>query len=129
MDDKYIYIVAGDEMKKIMEINFPNRKIIPFREDFSKGKITSEVLDNNLISERTKFWGVLETEYIKKISPILNLDLDENYILCFGEDDCCKANLTFMINYLKRKKYSKQIKVQIVDEYTLEIKKEYLVEI
>ena len=32
------YIVAGDEMQKLMALKFPDRKMIPFREDFSKGE-------------------------------------------------------------------------------------------
>ena len=47
----------------------------------------------------------------------------------FGEDECCKANLNFMINYLKYKNYSKQVKVRIVNEYTLELIREYYVTI
>ena len=37
-DDGLYYIVAGDEMQKLMRSKFPNRKTIPFREDFSKGE-------------------------------------------------------------------------------------------
>ena len=29
------YIVAGDEMQKLMHLKFPDRKTIAFREDFS----------------------------------------------------------------------------------------------
>ena len=35
--DSTIYIVAGDAMQKLMAQKYPNRKTIPFREDFSKG--------------------------------------------------------------------------------------------
>ena len=34
------YVVAGDEMQKLMQLKFPERKTIPFREDFSKGEGT-----------------------------------------------------------------------------------------
>lgn len=49
-------------------------------------------------------------------------------MLCFGEDECCRANMEFVIGYLKSKGYTKPLKVQIVDEYTLELLREYWVE-
>ena len=120
-----IYIVAGDEMEKTMGIKFPNRIIIPFRENLSIGLYNSYSIDDIFIEERTKVLNVSKDEYTLKMQPIIDLDINKDYILVFGEDDCCKANLNFMINYLKEKGYSKKIKVNIVDEYTLDLIKEY----
>lgn len=123
-----IYIVAGDEMEKMMNASFPGRIIIPFCEDFSKGVCNALDFNDNFLCERSTFWNVSKSEYVEKLLPIINLDMNKDYILCFGDDDCCKANLKFMIDYLKYRKYSKMIKVQILDEYSLEIKKEYFVD-
>lgn len=123
-----IYIVAGDEMKKLMNIKFPNRIVIPFCEDFSKGQCNYIDFNDIFLEERSTYWNISKSEYKKKILPIINLDITKTYMLCFGDDDCCNANLKFIINYLKYKHYSKKIKVQILDEYSLKIKKEYFVE-
>ena len=123
----YIYIVAGDEMKKLMSARFPERIIVPFCEDFSKGSCNYLDLNDNLLSERATFWHVSKSQYIEKLLPIINLDMSKDYILCFGDDACCNANLKFMVNYLKYKGYSKKIKIQILNEYNLKIKKEYFI--
>ena len=43
--ENVIYIVAGDEMKKIMGNKYPNRIIIPFRENLSIGQNHSFIID------------------------------------------------------------------------------------
>ena len=55
----------------------------------------------------------------------MDLDITKNYVLCFGEDERCKANLAFMIGYLKNRGYAKAIKVQILNEYDLDLLKKY----
>ena len=127
-DKNHIYIVAGDEMQKLMSSKFPERDIIPFREDLSRGEYEGFSIDEEFIRHRAAFWNVSEKEYTENISPIVNLDVSQNYILCFGEDECCKANLEFVIAYLKHRGYTKSIHVQIVDEYNLEMQREYVVE-
>lgn len=122
-NNELYYIVAGDEMQKLMNSEFPERKTIPFREDFSQGEFSG--FDEDLFRKRASFWNIPEKEYIENFSPIINLDMDERYLLCFGDDECCKANLEFMIGYFKYKGYSHPIRVQILDEYNLKIKKEY----
>ena len=120
------YIVAGDEMQKLMNLKFPDRKTIPFREDFSRGEYFGFDLNLDFFSQRSEFWNVSIDEYTKKLSPIINLDISKEYVLCFGECECCKANLKFMIGYLKFIGYTKPIKIQILNEYNLELIKEYL---
>ena len=124
-DDGLYYIVAGDEMQKLMRSKFPNRQTIPFREDFSKGGYCGFSFDESFVSNRAAFWGVSKSDYLEKLSPIAGLDITKNYVLCFGEDECCKANLAFAIGYLKNKGYEKAIKVQILNEYNLDLIKEY----
>ena len=119
------YIVAGDEMQKLMNSEFPERKTIPFREDFSQGEFSGFNFDEEFIRKRASLWNVSEKNYIENFSPIINLDMTEQYVLCFGDDECCKANLEFMVGYLRCKEYSQPIEVQILDEYNLKIKKEY----
>lgn len=126
-NENLCFIVAGDEMQKLMNKEFPERKTIPFREDFSQGEYAGFTFDNEFIRKRALLWNVSEKEYVENFSPIINLDMDERYVLCFGEDECCKANLEFMLNYLKYNGYSQPVRVQILDEYSLEIKNEYLV--
>lgn len=127
--EEQIYIVAGDEMQKLMSGVYPGRKIIPFREDLSKGCYEGFIFDNKFISNRANYWNVSIDDYEEKMSPIINLEVGEQYTLCFGEDACCKANLKFLIEYLKYKGYSNTIYVQIVNEYNLEILKSYQVQI
>ena len=125
MKEKTIYIVAGDEMQILFKNKYPSIKTIAFCENFSKGNCNCFSFNNKLIEERSLYWNVSKEEYVKKMHPIINLDLRENYILCFGNDDCCKANLKFLIGFLKEKKYSKRIHIQIVNEYNLDIVDEY----
>jgi len=120
-----VYIVAGDEMQKIMKGMFPERETIPFREDLSKGSTEKRIPDDEFIRERAAFWGVSEAEYRENFDGILKLNPLNEYILCFGEDDCCRANLAFMIAYLKAIGYEKPIRVMIVNEITLEVIREY----
>lgn len=120
-----IYIVAGDEMQKLMKNKFPNIKTVPFREDLSKGTYKSFEIDKKFIAERASFWGVSESDYSEKMSPIIDLDISKSYLLCFGDDDCCAANLKFMLGYLKAKGYSKPVRVRIVNEYDLTVIEEY----
>ncbi len=124
----YTYIVAGDEMARVMGERHPGRKIIPFREDLSKGSYSGFSIDSDFIRERALFWGASEAEYAEKLNPIIELDATEQIVLCFGEDECCRANLEFMISYLRGKGYTKALRVNIVDEYTLDILNEYFVE-
>ena len=122
------YIVAGDEMARVMRERYPGRKIIPFREDLSKGRYDGFFIDSDFIRERASFWDVSEGEYTENLSPIIDLDAREGIVLCFGEDDCCRANLEFVIAYLRGKGYAKALRVNIVDEYTLDLVNEYFVE-
>lgn len=124
-DENLIYIVAGDEMQKLMNAEFPERKTIPFREDFSQGEYSGFTVDEEFIRKRASLWNLSAKEYIEKFSPIINLDINNCYVLCFGDDECCKANLEFMIGFLKSKKYSQPLRIQILDEYSLKIKNEY----
>lgn len=126
--ENYIYIVAGDEMARLMSERYPDRRIIPFREDLSRGSYDGFSIGPDFIRERATLWAVSSKEYIEKLEPIINLDTKEAFVLCFGEDECCRSNLEFMIGYLKSKGYTKPLKVQIVDEYTLELLREYWVE-
>ena len=80
-----------------------------------------------MISKRASFWNLSTEDYIDKLSPIINLDITKKYVLCFGDDECCKANLAFMIENLKAKGYSQPIQVQILNEYNLELQKEYFI--
>ena len=121
------YIVAGDEMQKLMALKFLDRKTVPFREDFSKGERGGFDFDAEMINKRAAFWNVSTEDYIDKLSPIINLDLTKKYVLCFGDDACCKANLAFMIENLKAKGYSQPIQVQILNEYNLELQKKYFI--
>ena len=120
-----VYIVSGDEMYKIMKKKYPDRIIIPFREDLSKGEYHSFLIDEEFINERSKQWNISKDEYVNNMKDIIDIDVCKKYVLVFGEDDCCKANLSFVLQYLKKKEYLNTIDVQIVDEYSLEIIKEY----
>ena len=125
MNEDYIYIVAGDEMEKLMHQLYPKIKTIPFREDLSKGTYEGFAFDDKFISNRSTFWNVSTSDYLNHMMPIINLNFNENYALCFGNDDCCKANLSFMINYLKTNGYKNKLLIQIVNEYDLSIIEEY----
>ena len=122
-----IYIVAGDEMQKLMKKKFPERKTIPFREDFSKGDYRGFEFDDEMIRRRSNYWKISKEEYIEKMSSIINLDLSKEYILCFGKDKCCTFNLNFLLEYLKNIGYPKDIHVNIVNEYNLTVLEEYII--
>ena len=124
----YTYIVAGDEMARVMSDRHPERKIIPFREDLSKGIYNGFAIDSDFIRSRASFWKVGEAEYIKKLNPIIELDTTEQIVVCFGEDDCCRANMEFVIGYLRGRGYARALRVNIVDEYTLDLLNEYYVD-
>ena len=127
-EEDSIYIVAGDEMQKLMKEKCPWVRTIPFREDLSKGSFGERCsFDGKFVADRSAFWGVSEDEYIRNMSLVMDLDMSENYVLCFGDDDCCRANREFMTAYLKSKGYHSPIKVIIVDEYSLEVLREYCV--
>ena len=123
--EENVYIVAGDEMQKLFGQVFPEYETIPFRDDLSKGSCEGFCFNETFIADRASFWGVPEEDYLEKMAPIIGLDLSRNYILTFGNDDCCTANLKFMIGYLKNKGYQKPIRVRIVDEYDLHVLQEY----
>ena len=127
-DVNYTYIVAGDEMARLMGERHPNRKIVPFREDLSKGNYNGFSIDSDFIRERASFWKFSESEYIKKLKPIIDLDTSGDFVLCFGEDECCRANLEFVISYLRGMGYAKALRVNILDEYTLDLLNEYFVD-
>ena len=120
------YIVAGDEMARVMSERYPHRKIIPFREDLSKGSYGGFSIDSDFIRSRALFWGVSDSEYTEKLRPIIDLDTTQQIVLCFGEDECCRANMEFMICYLRGMGYAKALRVNIVDEYTLDLLNEYI---
>lgn len=124
----YTYIVAGDGMAQLMREKHPERRLLPFREDLSKGAYKGFSIDSDFVRERALFWGISEAEYAEKLSPIINIDLKEHLVLCFGEDECCRANLRFMLDYLKSRGYKELLRVQIVDEYSLKILEEYSVQ-
>ena len=121
-----VYIVAGDEMQKLFGKIFPEYEMIPFREDLSQGSCEGFCFSETFIAERASFWGVSKEDYLEKMAPIVGLDLSRNYILTFGTDACCAANLKFMIGYLKNKGYEKPIRVRIVNEYDLTVLQEYV---
>ena len=127
-DVNCIYIVAGDEMARLMGERHPDRKIVPFREDLSKGNYKGFAIDSDFIGERAGFWQVSEAEYVEKLKPIIELDTTEQIVICFGDDECCRANMEFMISYLRGKGYAQPIRVNIVDEYTLDLLNEYYVD-
>ena len=120
-----VYIVAGDEMQKLFGKLFPEYETIPFREDLSQGSYEGFCFSETFITDRASFWGVSKEDYLGKMAPIIDLDITRNYILTFGADECCAANLKFMIGYLKNKGYKKPIRVRIVNEYDLNVLQEY----
>ena len=122
-----VYIVAGDEMLRIMNEKYPDCQAVSFRDDLSKGPVNGYAFSNEFNEGRAAFWGVTDDGYSEHMSVIMNLDMGRDYILCFGEDDCCQANLKFMIGYLRSRGYSKEIKVKIVDELDLTVISEYVV--
>ena len=73
--DSICYIVAGDEMQKLMAEKYPDRKAIPFREDLSKGNYQGFSIDSEFISGRASFWNVSEDEYIQKLPDGYNTPL------------------------------------------------------
>ena len=128
-DVNYTYIVAGDEMARVMGERHPDRKIVPFREDLSKGNYKGFAIDSDFIGERAGFWGDSEAEYIEKLRPIIDLDPTQQIVLCFGDDECCRANMEFMSGYLRGRGYAQPLRVNIVDEYTLDLLNEYRVRV
>ena len=121
-----VWIVAGDEMKKLMEAASPEKEIVPFREDLSRGPVPGFRTDREFIAARAAFWGVSEDEYKDKTAPIAGIDPSQECVLCFGEDDCCRANLRFMKAYLKERGYALPLRVRIVDERDLSLITEYV---
>ena len=67
MKEAPVYIVAGDEMLKLMNRQFPEYQAIPFRDDLSKGSCPGYALDAGFITERASFWGVSEADYAEKM--------------------------------------------------------------
>lgn len=126
-DEEPVYIVAGDEMLKIMKEKYPERKAIPFREDLSRGIWEGYQFSDDFIAGRARYWETDSEAYRESMQPIRELDINKQYVLCFGEDACCKANLNFMVNYLKEMGYAFAIRVQIVDELTLAIIRKYII--
>lgn len=121
-----VFIVAGDEMLKLMKRKCPENTAIPFREDLSQGSWTDYSFSEAFIAARASFWNVPISDYLEKMSPIISLDVNKRYILCFGEDACCKANLGFLIGYLRKRDYSLPIQVRIVNEHNLGTVREYI---
>ena len=122
-----VYIVAGDEMLKIMKEKHPENLAVPFREDMSQGPSSGKAFDMDFITARASFWRVSKDSYIENMLPVIELDADDDYILCFGEDDCCQANLKCAIEYLRNKGCTRPMTVRIVDELDLRVKREYTV--
>ena len=127
--ESQVYIVAGDEMQRMMKNRYPDYETIPFREDFSKGHVDGFLINRDFIEERAAFWGVTQVEYRDKFAPIIDLDLARQYVLCFGEDDCCQANLKFMVGYLRSRGYDRPIQIRIINEYDLTVLEEYQLDI
>ncbi|MBO4501147.1 MAG: hypothetical protein J5760_02800 [Clostridia bacterium] len=126
MQTETIYIVAGDEMQKLFAAKYPEYKTVPFRDDLSKGSYGGAFFDERVIAERAAVWGVTAEDYAEKMAPVTGLDITKNYVLVFGEDECCKANLRFTADYLKSRGYKGMIEIRIVNEYDLtELKRYY----
>lgn len=125
MNNDYVYIVAGDCMLDKFNKMYPDLYAIPFREDFSKGKHKETFFSDDFINSRCTTHNTIKEDYINKLNPIINLDFNKEYVLCFGEDDCCKANLKFVIDYLKSNNYKHKIRIRILNEESLELIKEY----
>ena len=126
MNKDYMYIVAGDLMQDKFNKLYPDIHTIPFRENFSKGSYNEPFFNEEFINNRCSVHNTTKDDYINKLDPIINLDFNKEYVLCFGEDECCKENLKFMIKYLKNNNYKYVIRVNIVDEETLELINEYI---
>ena len=120
-----VYVAAGDEMKKLLEKRFPGCECVPFREDFSRGEREGGFFTARFIEERAAFWGIPAERYREDLAPVTGLDLSRDLVLIFGEDACCRANLAFLLEYLKSRGYSRPVTVRIVDEYDLTVKREY----
>ena len=121
-----IYIGAGDEMVKLFAEKYPEVNAIPFRENFSVGTYGGFKFDDAFVAHRAQTFGVAVEDYKRKLAPIINLDFEREYVLCFGECECCKKNLEFLTNYLLANGYAHAIKIRIVDELTLETIREYV---
>lgn len=121
------YIVAGDEMQKLFSEKFPSVRTIPCRENFAVGKCKGSAFDDTFVRTRAEELGTTVEDYKEKLAPIINLNFAKEYVLVFGEDDCCRANLEFLINYLQQNGYKHPICVKIVDELTLDTIREYQV--
>lgn len=107
--------------------NILNVKLFLLEKIFQKGNYMEPFLSDDFITNRCNVHGVDREDYTNKLSPIINLNFDKEYVLCFGEDDYCKANLNFMINYLRINNYKYRIRIKILNEDTLELIKEYMI--
>ena len=110
------YIVAGEEMKKLLKDRFTP---IPFNEDMSKGSYLNEPFSDGFIKERSVVHGVTMDDYVSNMNEFLNftLKVNKNDIvhLYFGDDAVCKANSELLINYFKKRVDS--IFFHLMDEY------------
>ena len=110
------YIVAGEEMKKLLKDRFVP---IPFNEDMSKGSYLNEPFSDGFIKERSVVHGVTMDDYLSNMNEFLNFisKVNNNDIvhLYFGDDTVCKTNSELLINYLKERVDS--IVFHLMDEY------------
>ena len=120
-----VYVAAGDEMKKLLERRFPGCECVPFREDFSRGEREGCSFTKRFLEARAAFWGVSAEKYREDMAPVIGLDLSRDLVLVFGEDACCRANLAFLLEHLAGRGYARPVRVRIVDEYDLSVKREY----
>ena len=122
-----VYVVAGDEMCKLMRRASPEAEIVPFREDLSRGDPSGFSFSPEFVAARAAFWSVPAEDYLRHMAPVTGLDLSRDLVLCFGEDDCCRANLAFLLGYLRGRGYARPVTVRIVDERDLRLIREYVV--
>ena len=70
-------------------------------------------------------------EYKENMHKFLEFTKDIHqytFITCwFGEDEFCKVNLKYLLEFLNQESYQGKIKINIIDEETYEILKEHFI--
>ena len=117
-----INITAGDCLNNILKTINKEEKFIPFREAMIKGKYTSKLFSNEFINERALVHNTTIEDYTEKIQVFLDflkdIEMYNEVILWFGNDDFCKENIKIVLKTLNEYKYKNRLILNIVVEET-----------
>ena len=122
MDNEILNITNGEYFNEYFISKFGG-VAVPFCEAMMDGETVASIYSEEFVALRAKSLNVAENEYKSKmyVYDALNNNDYSSICLWFGRDTFCQMNLLTVLAYLEQIEYGGELKLNYIDDETLEV--------